>query len=235
MSAAAEEAVDKSVLRKYDVKKKLGKGAYAVVYKAVDKKSGSTVAIKKIFGAFQDATDAQRTFREVMYLQGLTGHENIIRLQNVLKASNDQDIYLIFDYMPTDLAAACKAGILEPVHKQFVVYQCLKVHRSPGSPRWAPDLRRPGWPHGRGLTRSTRPHAGTAVLPLRRARPQRSQAEQSVAQRRLSPQNGGLRPRPIPLHFAHRRVLRCADRLRRDALVPRAGDLARLQHVYRGC
>ena len=115
------------VLRKYDVTQKLGKGAYAVVFKAINKKNKETVALKKIFDAFQNATDAQRTFREIMYLQGLTGHENIIRLQNVLKAENDKDIYLVFDYMETDLHAVIRANILEPVHKQFIVYQCLKA------------------------------------------------------------------------------------------------------------
>mmetsp|Transcript_22159 Transcript_22159/g.47005 ORF Transcript_22159/g.47005 Transcript_22159/m.47005 type:complete len:367 (-) Transcript_22159:453-1553(-) len=126
MSGGVDE-VDKHVLRKYDVTQKLGKGAYAVVFKAVDKKSKSVVALKKIFDAFQNATDAQRTFREIMYLQGLTGHDNIIRLQNVLKAENDKDIYLVFDYMETDLHAVIRANILEPVHKQFIVYQCLKA------------------------------------------------------------------------------------------------------------
>jgi mitogen-activated protein kinase 15 len=119
--------VDRHVLRKYDVTQKLGKGAYAVVFKAINKKNKDTVALKKIFDAFQNATDAQRTFREIMYLQGLTGHENIIRLQNVLKAENDKDIYLVFDYMETDLHAVIRANILEPVHKQFIVYQCLKA------------------------------------------------------------------------------------------------------------
>jgi mitogen-activated protein kinase 15 len=57
------------------------------------------VALKKIFDAFQNATDAQRTFREIMFLQELRDHENIIRLTNVLKADNDRDIYLVFEYM----------------------------------------------------------------------------------------------------------------------------------------
>ena len=36
-----------------------------------------------------------------MYLQSLSGHENIIRLQHVVKAENDKDIYLTFDHMET--------------------------------------------------------------------------------------------------------------------------------------
>ncbi len=72
--------------------------AYGIVWKGTDKKTRQTVALKKIFDAFQNATDAQRTYREIMLLQNLH-HENIVRLLNVLKAENDNDIYLIFEFM----------------------------------------------------------------------------------------------------------------------------------------
>lgn len=52
-----------------------------------------------------------------MFLQELTGHENIIRLQNVIRAENDRDIYLVFDFMDTDLHAVIRANILEDIHK----------------------------------------------------------------------------------------------------------------------
>ena len=45
------------------------------------------VALKKIFDAFQNATDAQRTFREISFLQQMDGHENIVQLYNVLKVA----------------------------------------------------------------------------------------------------------------------------------------------------
>jgi len=121
------EDIDKHVLRKYEVQQKLGKGAYGVVWKSVDKKTRDTVALKKIFDAFQNATDAQRTFREIMFLQEVNNHENIIRLLNVLKAENDKDIYLIFEYMETDLHAVIRANILEEIHKQYVMYQLFKA------------------------------------------------------------------------------------------------------------
>ena len=41
----------------------------------------------------------QRTFREILFLQELGDHENIIKLLNVLKADNDKDIYLVFEFM----------------------------------------------------------------------------------------------------------------------------------------
>jgi mitogen-activated protein kinase 15 len=104
----------------------VGKGAYGIVWKAIDKKTKEIVALKKNFDAFQNATDAQRTFREIIFLQELSGHENIIRLQNVIRAENDRDIYLVFDFMDTDLHAVIRANILEDIHKQYIIYQVLK-------------------------------------------------------------------------------------------------------------
>mmetsp|Transcript_25056 Transcript_25056/g.43256 ORF Transcript_25056/g.43256 Transcript_25056/m.43256 type:complete len:359 (-) Transcript_25056:1936-3012(-) len=121
------EEIDKHVLRKYEILQKLGKGAYGIVWKAIDKKTREIVALKKIFDAFQNATDSQRTFREIMFLQEINNHENIIRLLNVLKADNDKDIYLTFDFMETDLHAVIRASILEEIHKQYIMYQLLKA------------------------------------------------------------------------------------------------------------
>merc|ERR1711991_406168 len=121
------EAIDKHVLRKYDVQQKLGKGAYGIVWKAKEKKTGEIVALKKIFDAFQNSTDSQRTFREIMFLQQLAGHENIVELLNVLKADNDKDIYLVFEFMETDLHAVIRANILEDIHKQYIMYQLFKA------------------------------------------------------------------------------------------------------------
>ena len=121
----------------------------------MDKRSRAVVALKKCFDAFRNSTDAQRTFREVMYLQELAGHDNIIRLLNIVRAENDRDIYLVFDFMgargegrgaqtawreasltpppprppppETDLHAVIRAGILQEIHKQYIIYQLLKA------------------------------------------------------------------------------------------------------------
>ena len=121
------EEIETHLLRKYEILQKLGKGAYGIVWKAIDKKTREVIALKKVFDAFQNATDAQRTFREIMFLQELNGHENIIRLLNVIRAENDRDIYLVFDFMETDLHAVIRANILEDIHKQYVTYQIIKA------------------------------------------------------------------------------------------------------------
>ena len=58
-----------------------------------------------------------------MFLQELNSHKNIIKLVinikklNVIKAENEKDIYLVFEYMDTDLHAVIRGGILEEIHK----------------------------------------------------------------------------------------------------------------------
>lgn len=112
--------------RKFEIVKQIGQGAYGVVFKAIDKKNRQSLALKKCFDAFSNRVDAQRTFREIMYLKGLSGHENIIRLQHVMKAENDKDIYLTFDFMETDLHAVIRANILTEIHKKYIIWQLLK-------------------------------------------------------------------------------------------------------------
>ena len=81
--------IDSHISKKYEIRRRLGKvsipqipkyhhrsqkitkyqtscsrqGAYGVVWKATDRKSSTIVAVKKIFDAFRNRTDAQRTFR----------------------------------------------------------------------------------------------------------------------------------------------------------------------------
>jgi len=120
------EELDKHITRKYEDSHKLGKGAYGIVWKATEKKTNKVVALKKVFDAFQNSTDAQRTYREVVYLLQM-GHENIVDLMQVLKADNDKDIYLVFEYMETDLHATIRANILEEIHKQYIMYQAFNA------------------------------------------------------------------------------------------------------------
>lgn len=108
--------------------KRLGKGAYGIVWKAIDKKTQQTVAVKKIFDAFRNETDAQRTFREIMFLRAFRNHENIIQLHSIHRAANHMDIYLSFEFMESDLHNVIKRGsILKDVHKRYVMYQLLNA------------------------------------------------------------------------------------------------------------
>lgn len=120
------DEIETHILERYNIIQKLGKGAYGIVWKAEDKQTKKIIALKKVYDAFQNSTDAQRTYREVMYLQHLNGHENIIRLLSIIRANNNKDLYLVFDLMETDLHIVIRAKILKQIHKKFVIYQLFK-------------------------------------------------------------------------------------------------------------
>ncbi len=132
-----KEEISKRVLRKYEICKKIGtlpvlllypvgKGAYGVVWKAVDKRTRKTVALKKVMGAFRNDKDAQKTYREIFYLDQLNGHDNIMRLVEVMKDENNMDLYMVFEYLDSDLHAVIRAGIIEERHLQYITYQILR-------------------------------------------------------------------------------------------------------------
>ena len=116
--------IESHIYKKFEILQKLGKGAYGIVWKAVNKKTSKTVALKKVFEAFHNRTDAQRTFREVIILKQLD-YKHIIKLLSVIKANNNRDLYLEFEYMETDLHRVIKANILKDVHKPYIIYQLL--------------------------------------------------------------------------------------------------------------
>jgi mitogen-activated protein kinase 15 len=64
-----EDSLEDHLSVRYDFEKVLGKGAYGIVWKARSRRSGRTVAVKKIYDAFRNQTDAKRTFREIIFLQ----------------------------------------------------------------------------------------------------------------------------------------------------------------------
>lgn len=55
--------IEDHVLRLYEPKKLMGSGAYGHVWRANDRRTRTPIALKKIFDAFQNSTDAQRTYR----------------------------------------------------------------------------------------------------------------------------------------------------------------------------
>ena len=105
----------------------MGRGSYGIVWKAIDKVSRETIALKKCFDAFTNAYDAQKMYREITLLQQLSDHPNIIKLENILKSENNRDIYLILEIMESDLHAVLRADILQEIHKKYIIYQLLKA------------------------------------------------------------------------------------------------------------
>jgi mitogen-activated protein kinase 15 len=136
------EEIEPHILEQYQIVRKIGSGAYGHVWKVVDKQTKEVKALKKNFDAFINSTDAQRTYREIMFLRQLK-HPNIINLDRVIRAKNDKDIYLLFEHMEADLHSLIrengKSLNMEERHKQYIVNQvatavyllhsCNLIHR----------------------------------------------------------------------------------------------------------
>ncbi|CAF1072515.1 unnamed protein product [Didymodactylos carnosus] len=129
---------------KYEAVENIGNGAYGVVCLALNKKTGDNVAIKKIADVFKHCLLAKRTFREIKILKYLK-HENIIAIRDIFTTNKDnetevekeqntsiKDVYIVFDYMYTDLQKIMQSNqVLSIDHIKYVYYTCQHyiIHR----------------------------------------------------------------------------------------------------------
>jgi len=109
----------------------LGRGAYATVCEAVNKRTEKSVAIKKNKNVFQELCDAKRILREIKLLMHFK-HDDIIDLISVIPPAEDEietfeDVYLVMTKMETTLAKVIKSSQkLTNRHYQFFTYQLLR-------------------------------------------------------------------------------------------------------------
>lgn len=107
----------------------IGQGAYGVVARATDTRTGRSVAIKKVKTVFRDLVDAKRILREMKLLRHCS-HENIVRLYDImvppLGESGFEDLYMVTSLMETDLHRIIGSRQrLSDQHVQYFLYQLL--------------------------------------------------------------------------------------------------------------
>lgn len=122
-----QEFVDKEVATRYDVGRRIGRGCYGVVYEAKEATGlGRECAIKKMLFAYKEATDAQRTYREISYLMQFAGHSNIMMIYDLIPSKDDKHVYMVCELMDCDLQKAIKSMRIEDYQQKFIVYQILR-------------------------------------------------------------------------------------------------------------
>ncbi|KAM3694291.1 cyclin-dependent kinase D-3-like [Castanea sativa] len=95
----------KKVADRYLKREVLGEGTYGVVYKAIDTKTGQTVAIKKIRLGKQKEGVNFTALREIKLLKELKD-PNIIELIDAFPHKGN--LHLVFEFMETDLEAVIR-------------------------------------------------------------------------------------------------------------------------------
>jgi hypothetical protein len=116
------------VEQRYEIREVIGQGAYGVVCSALDHKTNSFVAVKKIENILDHRSLAKRTLRELKLVRAFQ-HENILGLERVMRphSSTFNNIYLVSELMETDLACVIRSPQeLTDEHCQFFIYQCLR-------------------------------------------------------------------------------------------------------------
>uniref|UniRef100_A0A8B9NVY5 mitogen-activated protein kinase n=1 Tax=Apteryx owenii TaxID=8824 RepID=A0A8B9NVY5_APTOW len=110
----------------------LGFGANGLVLSALDSKSCRKVAVKKI--TISDARSMKHAFREIKIIRRLD-HDNIVKVYEVLgpKGTNLHGdffkfnmVYIVQEYMETDLARLLEQGKLTEEHAKLFMYQLLR-------------------------------------------------------------------------------------------------------------
>ncbi|KAL2914297.1 Cyclin-dependent kinase catalytic subunit [Polyrhizophydium stewartii] len=110
----------------YERLEKIGEGTYGVVYKATEKASGQTVALKKIRLETEDEGVPSTAIREISLLKELK-HPNVVKLLDIIH--NDTKLYLIFEFLDLDLKrymdSTSPFGLAPGLVKSYL-YQILK-------------------------------------------------------------------------------------------------------------
>lgn len=112
----------------------LGFGGNGIVYSAIDSECDKAVAIKKL--SFMDKKSCKYVLREIKIMRRLQ-HENIVHIYEVLggngyrfdrnsSLSELRSLYLVQEYMDTDLNQLIEHGQLSAEHVRLFTYQMLR-------------------------------------------------------------------------------------------------------------
>lgn len=108
----------------YQKQEKLGEGTYGVVYKAIDKRTGDVVALKRIRLEQEEEGIPATSIREISILKELH-HPNVVDLREVINSQGK--LTLVFEYLDKDLKKFLDSqrSPLQPNLVQSYAYQIL--------------------------------------------------------------------------------------------------------------
>ncbi|GKV37747.1 hypothetical protein SLEP1_g45737 [Rubroshorea leprosula] len=112
--------------QKYEKVEKIGEGTYGVVYKALNRETNETIALKKIRLEQEDEGVPSTAIREISLLKEMQ-HGNIVKLQDVVHS--EKRLYLVFEYLDLDLKKhmdSCPDFGNDPQMIKTFLYQILR-------------------------------------------------------------------------------------------------------------
>uniref|UniRef100_A0A8I6Y392 [RNA-polymerase]-subunit kinase n=1 Tax=Hordeum vulgare subsp. vulgare TaxID=112509 RepID=A0A8I6Y392_HORVV len=113
-------------MEQYEKVEKIGEGTYGVVYKARDRATNETIALKKIRLEQEDEGVPSTAIREISLLKEMQ-HRNIVKLHDVVHS--EKRIWLVFEYLDLDLKKfmdSCPEFAKSPALIKSYLYQILR-------------------------------------------------------------------------------------------------------------
>nr|XP_043616031.1 cyclin-dependent kinase F-4-like [Erigeron canadensis] len=109
---------------RYERMMEVGRGAFGVVWKAIDKQNGEVVAVKKLMEKY-DSNNEYLILREIKALKKLDNHPNIVKLKQVVKEQDD--LYMVFEYMECSLYRSMVQRIKKPFSEDEIRDMCFQL------------------------------------------------------------------------------------------------------------
>jgi len=114
---------------RYEVVRRLGAGAFGMVFEAKDALTSARCAIKRVANAFEDEVACKKALREIKMMRHFE-HENILGLRDIMLPADDgtwKDLVLVCDLMDSDLHYIIHSKqALSDGHVQWFVYQMMR-------------------------------------------------------------------------------------------------------------
>lgn len=117
---------DPGQMDQYEKVEKIGEGTYGVVYKARDRVTNETIALKKIRLEQEDEGVPSTAIREISLLKEMQ-HGNIVSLRDVVHS--EKRLYLVFEYLDLDLKKhmdSCPEFSKDPRLIKMFLHQILR-------------------------------------------------------------------------------------------------------------
>ncbi|KAF0989128.1 hypothetical protein HZS_100 [Henneguya salminicola] len=115
------------VLSDFKKLEKLGEGTYGVVYKALNLRTGETVAMKKIRCESQEEGIPSTSIREISLLREVIAHPNLVQLFQVIYTDPSR-LFLIFEFVDMDLKKYLDStDSMEPALIKSYMYQLIRA------------------------------------------------------------------------------------------------------------
>lgn len=113
--------------QRFEKLEELGKGSYGTVYRAKDRETNQTVALKKLKCDAGEGLPST-TIREISLLRDLQ-HDNIVQVKDVAWAFGDSHLYVVLECLDCDLATYLSSQKEKPAILQVKVFlqQILKA------------------------------------------------------------------------------------------------------------